>query len=102
MQNPSITPKELSIPKLRDVLDGEVITSEDASYDEARAVYYGIDRKPTVIVRPTDANEVAYVVSIARDTGTELAVRSGGHSIAGYGSTDGGIVLDLSAMKAVH
>ena len=102
MQIPSTTTTELSIPKLRDVLDGEVITPEDASYDEARAVYYGIDRKPAVIVRPTDANEVAYVVSIARDTGTELAVRSGGHSIAGYGSTDGGIVIDLSAMKAVH
>ena len=102
MQNPSVTTKDLSIPKLRDVLDGEVITPEDASYDEARAVYYGIDRKPTAIVRPTDANEVAYVVSIARDTGTELAVRSGGHSIAGYGSTDGGIVLDLSTMKAAH
>jgi FAD/FMN-containing dehydrogenase len=102
MQNPSITTTDLSIPKLREVLDGEVITPEDASYDEARSGFYGIDRKPGVIVRPTDANEVAYVVSIARDTGTELAVRSGGHSIAGYGSSDGGIVLDLSAMKAVH
>ncbi len=102
MQNPSITTKELSIPKLREVLDGEVITPEDDSFDEAREVYYGIDRKPAVIVRPTDTNEVAYVVSIARDTETELAVRSGGHSIAGYGSSDGGIVLDLSAMKTVH
>ena len=102
MQNPSITTTELSIPKLREVLDGEVITPEDDSFDEAREVYYDIDRKPAVIVRPTDANEVAYVVSIARDTGAELAVRSGGHSIAGYGSSDGGIVLDLSAMKAVH
>jgi FAD/FMN-containing dehydrogenase len=102
MQNPSMTTKELSIPKLREVLDGEVITPDEASYDDARAVYYGIDRKPVVIVRPADANEVAYVVSMARDTGTELAVRSGGHSIAGYGSSEGGIVLDLSAMKAVH
>jgi FAD/FMN-containing dehydrogenase len=102
MQNRSMTTKELSIPKLREVLEGEVITPDEASYDDARAVYYGIDRKPVVIVRPADANEVAYVVSIASDTGTELAVRSGGHSIAGYGSSEGGIVLDLSAMKAVH
>ena len=102
MQNPSITTTELSISKLREVLDGEVITPEDDSYDEARAVYYGIDRKPDVIVRPTDSNEVAYVVSVARDTGTELAVRSGGHSIAGYGTSNEGIVLDLSAMKGVH
>ena len=102
MQNSSITTTELWISKLREELDGEVITPDDDSYDEARAVYYGIDRKPDVIVRPTDSNEVAYVVSVARDTGTELAVRSGGHSIAGYGSSDGGIVLDLSAMKGVH
>ena len=54
MQNPSITTTELSIPKLREVLDGEVITPDDDSYDEARAVYYGIDRKPAVIVRPTE------------------------------------------------
>jgi FAD/FMN-containing dehydrogenase len=102
MQNPSIPQKELSISKLRDVLDGEVITPDDAAYDEARAVYYGIDRKPAVIIRPADVNEVAYVVSIARDSGTELAVRSGGHSIVGFGVSDGGIVIDLSAMKAVH
>ena len=101
MQSPSTTTTELSIPKLREVLNGEVITPEDDSYDEARHVFYGIDRRPAVIIRPTDANEVAYVVSIARDSGTELAVRSGGHSIAGYGSSDGGITLDLSAMKAV-
>lgn len=102
MQNPFTTTNELSIPMLRDVLDGEVITPDDDSYDEARHVFYGIDRRPAVIIRPTDANEVAYVVSIARDSGTELAVRSGGHSIAGYGSSDGGITLDLSAMKAVQ
>ncbi|HEX2404431.1 MAG TPA: hypothetical protein VHM29_06985, partial [Acidimicrobiia bacterium] len=80
MQSPSTTTQELSIPKLREVLDGEVITPEDESYDEARHVFYGIDRRPAVIIRPTDANEVAYVVSIARDSGSELAVRSGGHS----------------------
>jgi FAD/FMN-containing dehydrogenase len=53
-------------------------------------------------VRPTDADEVAYVVAVARDTGTELAVRSGGHSIAGHSVSEGGIVLDLSALKAVE
>ncbi len=95
MQNPSITTTELWIPKLREVLDGEVITPDDDSYDEARHVFYGIDRKPAVITRPTDVDEVAYVVSVARDSGIDLAVRSGGHSIAGYGSSNGGITLDL-------
>ena len=46
MQNPSITTTELWISKLREVLDGEVITPDDDSYDEARHVFYGIDRKP--------------------------------------------------------
>jgi FAD/FMN-containing dehydrogenase len=102
MQSPATSTQELSIPKLREVLDGEVITPDDDSYDEARHVFYGLDRRPAVIIRPIDANEVAYVVSIARDSGTDVAVRSGGHSIAGYGSSDNGITLDLSAMKGVH
>ncbi len=102
MQNQSITQTELSIPKLREVLDGEVVSPDDPGYDEARSVFYGIDRRPAVIIRPANASEVAHVVSLARDTGTELAVRSGGHSIAGHAVSDGGIVLDLSAMKAVE
>ena len=48
------------------------------------------------------AEDVARVVSLARDAGLELAVRSGGHSRAGYGTSDGGIVIDLSAMKALE
>ncbi len=101
MQHSSQTPKTPSVVQLGQVLTGEVIGPEDSGYDEARAVFYGMDRKPAAIVRPTDADEVAYVVSIARDTGTELAVRSGGHSIAGHSVSDGGLVLDLSAMKGM-
>jgi FAD/FMN-containing dehydrogenase len=52
-----------------------------------------------VIVRPADADEVAYVISVARDTETELAVRGGGHSLAAHSVSEGGIVLDLSGMK---
>ncbi len=102
MQNPPSTDTAFPISELRDALEGEVISPDDAGYDEARAVFYGIDRRPAVIIRPASASEVAYVVSFARDTGAELAVRSGGHSIAGHAVTDGGIVLDLSAMKAVN
>ena len=85
-----------SARQLRTVLHGEVIGPEDAAYDEARSVFYGIDRRPAMIVRPRDANEVAYIVSVARDTGSDLAVRSGGHSLAGHSVSDGGIVLDLT------
>jgi FAD/FMN-containing dehydrogenase len=87
---------------LREMIKGELIAPDEPGYDEARAVYYGIDRRPAVVIRPADANEVAYVISVARDTETELSVRSGGHSLSGHGIADGGIVLDLSAMKGMH
>jgi hypothetical protein len=81
---------------------GQVIGPEDAGYDHARSVFYGgFDRRPAVIIRPVDHNEVSLVVSLARQTGLELAVRSGGHSTAGHSLSQGGIVLDLSAMKAL-
>jgi FAD/FMN-containing dehydrogenase len=90
------------ISRLRDDLRGEVIGPEDGGYDSARTVFPGnIDRRPAVIVRPIDAREVSTVVSLARDTGLELAVRCGGHSGPGFGVCDGGIVLDLSAMKGL-
>jgi len=101
-QNVKTIGEAFSIPELRLAIKGQVIAPDDAGYDEARTVFYGgIDRRPAVIVRPTDANEVAYVVSLARQTGMELAVRSGGHSTAGHSVSEGGIVLDLSSMKAL-
>jgi FAD/FMN-containing dehydrogenase len=91
----------LSIPRLRAEYDGRVIAPDDPGYDEARTVVMGgIDRHPAVIVRPADAGEVARVVALARETGLELAVRSGGHSSVGHSVTDGGIVLDLANMRA--
>jgi FAD/FMN-containing dehydrogenase len=92
----------LSIPELRAAFDSRVIAPGDAAYDQARTVFYrSFDRRPAVIVRPVDATEVAQVVALARETGMELAVRSGGHSLAGHGVSEGGIVLDLSAMRAL-
>jgi FAD/FMN-containing dehydrogenase len=94
------TPTTISIPKLRSDFRGVVIGPEDADYERARTVFYGgIDRRPAVIIRPVDAEEVARIVSLARETGMELAVRSGGHSTAGHSVSEGGIVLDLSALK---
>ena len=95
-------PSTVPISRLRDDLRGEVIGPEDPGYDAARAVFPGnIDRRPAVIVRPAGADEVASVVSLARDTGVELAVRGGGHSGPGFGVSGGGIVLDVSSMKAL-
>jgi FAD/FMN-containing dehydrogenase len=93
----------LSTPQLADELKGRVIEPDDPDYDEARTVFYGtVDRRPSVIVKVADATDVAQVIAHARDSGLELAVRSGGHSVAGHGVTDGGIVLDLSDMRALE
>jgi FAD/FMN-containing dehydrogenase len=98
--SPQTNPATISIPKLRAALNGQVITPEDAAYDEARTVFYGgFDRHPALIVRVADVTDVSHVIEFARESGLELAVKSGGHSVAGHSTTDGGIVLDLSEMK---
>ncbi|HEX5469497.1 MAG TPA: FAD-binding oxidoreductase, partial [Gaiellaceae bacterium] len=87
------------LSRLRGELDGHVIEPGDGDYEEARMVFSpAFDRRPAAIVRPVDAEEVGAVVSLAREHGLELAVRSGGHSPAGHGTSDG-IVLDLALMK---
>jgi FAD/FMN-containing dehydrogenase len=99
----SSVPDVSTIEQLSPDLVGRVIAPDDAEYDEARTVFYGgIDRRPTAIVRPADAAQVARVVSVAREAGLELAVRSGGHSIAGHSVCDGGLVLDLSDMRGLE
>ncbi|GAB4437367.1 MAG: FAD-binding oxidoreductase [Anaerolineae bacterium] len=97
--NPTI----LSIPQLRATLNGRVVAPSDAGYDQARTVFYGgIDHRPAVIIRASDASDVARVVSLARETGLELSIRSGGHSLAGHSVTNGGIMLDLSPLRALE
>jgi FAD/FMN-containing dehydrogenase len=92
----------ISISELRSHLNGEVIGPDDASYDEARRVFFtGVDRRPAAVARVAGAGDVARVVTLARKSGLELAVRSGGHHRAGYGTSEGGIVIDLSAMRAL-
>jgi FAD/FMN-containing dehydrogenase len=95
--------KKIAIPELQTVLRGRVITPDDAGYDAARTVFVGgIDRRPAAIVQPVDASEVAQVISLARESEMELAIRSGGHSSAGHSVSDGGIVLDLSGMRTLN
>ena len=99
------SPHRSAVPlaRLRNDVRGRVIAPEDPGYDQARTVFHGgIDRRPAVIVRVADAADVARVVSLARETGLELAVRSGGHSGAGHGVSDGGIVLDLADMRGLE
>src|SRR5262245_20525820 len=92
----------ISIDKLRTDVEGRVIGPDDTGYDEARAGFYGgIDKRPAVIVRVANDTDVTRVVALARESELELAVRSGGHSVPGHSTSDGGIVLDLGDMRAV-
>src|SRR5256885_6709327 len=90
------------VTQLRAALTGRVIAPDDAGYDEARALFVGgIDHRPAVIARVADAADVARVISIGRESGLPLSVRSGGHSALGHSVADGGIVVDLKDMKAL-
>ncbi|HSO54927.1 MAG TPA: FAD-binding oxidoreductase [Actinomycetes bacterium] len=92
----------VNLDQLKRGVDGRVTVPGDAGYDQARKVFYGKwDRRPAAVVRPAGAEEVARVVTLAAESGAELAVRSGGHSLAGHSVSDGGIVLDLSEMTAL-
>ena len=94
---------EPTIDGLRERVRGEVITAADAGYDDARKVYNGmIDRRPLVVVRCVDVGDVMAAVDHARDGGLDLSVRGGSHSVPGFGTNDGGVVIDLAAMKGVR
>jgi FAD/FMN-containing dehydrogenase len=91
-----------SLRRLADDLEGRVIVPGDPGYDGARAVFYGgADPRPGIIARVAGADDVARVIGIARESGLELAVRSGGHSVVGHNVTEDGVLLDLSDMKAL-
>jgi FAD/FMN-containing dehydrogenase len=81
---------------------GDLITPDDQSYDDARAIWNGaVDRRPRLIARCLGTADVAAAVRFARDRDLEIAVRGGGHNVAGTAVCDGGVVIDLSAMRAV-
>ena len=91
-----------SADALRSSFRGQLITPVDSSYDDARRVWNGlIDKRPGLVAECADTADVIAVVNFARQHGVSLAVRGGGHSIAGNSTCDGGVVLDLSRMKAV-
>src|SRR3954454_12572916 len=98
-----MTTSDIPLSSLRAELNGNVIAPEDPGYDDARGVFFtGFDRRPAGIVRAAGASHVSRAVHLARETGAEHAVRSGGHSRAAHGTSEGGIVLALSEMNAVE
>jgi FAD/FMN-containing dehydrogenase len=84
-------------------LRGEVLRAGDEGYDAARAIWNGlIDRRPALIVRCAGAADAVAAVNFAREHGLLLSVKGGGHNVAGNAVNDGGLVIDLSAMRSVH
>jgi FAD/FMN-containing dehydrogenase len=103
MATTTATGAGLITDEFRAAFRGELIEPGDAGYDEARAVYNGmIDRHPRLIARCADAADVIAAVNLARESGTLLAVRGGGHNAGGLGVWDDALVVDLSAMRSVH
>ena len=94
---------EATIEVLRKSFHGELIRPGDETYDQARRVFNGmIDRRPALIARPTGVADVIAAVNLARERDLPLAVRCGGHNLAGNGVCDAGLVIDLSRMKGVR
>src|SRR3990170_786251 len=92
-----------ALAAFRRSLDGDVIATDDLEYDAARAVWNGIvDRRPALVACCTDAADVIKAVRLAREQDLVVAVRSGGHSVGGFSTCDGGIVIDLSRMRGVR
>ena len=90
------------LSSFRDAFRGDLILPADAGYDAARAVWNGmIDRRPAVVVRPLDAADVIAALRFARDEDLIVAVRSGGHSMAGLSTCDDGMLIDLARMRGV-
>ena len=89
--------------KLSTLFKGKVITPNDAEYDAERQVFYGgIDKKPAAIIKVADAEDIQKAIAFARDQNLELAIRSGGHSPAGFSTTDGGVVIDLRNLHEIN
>ena len=98
-----MTPDADATAKLRAAVQGGVLASADADYDEARRVWNGmIDKHPRLIVQASGVDDVAPAIAFARETGLPLAIRGGGHNVAGNGTVDDGILLDLGRLNAVE
>ncbi|QRF22793.1 FAD-binding oxidoreductase [Alicyclobacillus sp. TC] len=97
-----ITVEEMSRDKLESMISGEVLFPEHVQYNERRKVWNGLfDKRPAVIVNCQNEKDVMTTVRFARSQKLAVAVRGGTHHIAGYGTCEGGVLIDTSAMREV-
>jgi FAD/FMN-containing dehydrogenase len=93
----------VQLDTLREAIRGTVTGPSDEGYDDARAVRNGmIDRRPAAVVQTANAGDVMTAVRFAADHDLSVAVRGGAHSVPGFGTCDGGVVVDLSAMRGIR
>lgn len=91
------------LQKLESSIGGKLVKPGEPSYDEARSIWNAmVDKRPGLVVRPQTAQDVAATIKFARQHDLQVAVRGGGHNIAGKALTDGGLLIDFSPLKAVH
>ena len=96
-------PNAQDIADFKATLRGTLLQPGDGDYDAARVVWNGmIDRRPSIIARCRGVADVIASVDFARAHGLRVAVRGGGHNVAGYAVCDGGMMIDLSLMRAVR
>src|SRR5215467_206343 len=89
--------------ELAGAFSGQLLQPGDAGYEEARRVHNGlVDKRPALIARCRGVADVVDAVKLGRDLGLEVAVRSGGHNVAGRATVDDGLMIDLAAMKGIH
>lgn len=99
----AITIPDASIDELRRTVSGDVITPDQAEYDDARKIWNGdIDRRPAAIAKCRSADDIRAALSFARKQGLEVAVRSGGHSFPGHSVADGALLIDVRQINHVE
>jgi FAD/FMN-containing dehydrogenase len=102
IENTAPAPFATALDELARGFAGVILQPGDTGYDEGRAVWNGlIDRHPVLIARCASTADVVAAVNFAREQGLPLAVRGGGHNVAGHGTVEGGVVIDLALMNAV-
>jgi len=100
---PNIPPLSEVVTTLAGTFTGQLLRGGDAGYEEARKVHNGlIDKRPALIARCRGVADIVDAVKVARDRKLEVAIRGGGHNVAGRATIDGGVMIDLSLMKGIH